>query len=251
MPIGREQLTPGPAVEVRRRKDRFHTSAGWLDSRHSFSFSSHYDASNTHHGLLLVHNDDVVKPNTGFRTHPHRDMEIVTWVLDGELEHKDSEGNSGIIYPGLAQRMSAGTGIWHSEMNPQRDKEVHFIQMWVPPDRESLTPSYEQLDINGPLNRGGLVAIASGRGHEAAIAIKQKGAVLWGGRLRPGETAVVPDAAYVHLFVAKGTAELEGGGFLEAGDEARLIGAGSRRLTAGKTEGAEVLIWETDASLAI
>jgi len=93
-------------VEIRSREARFETSAGWLESRHSFSFANHYDPTNTHHGLLLVHNDDVVKPNTGFRTHPHQDMEIVTWVLDGELEHKDSEGNHGIIYPGLAQRMT-------------------------------------------------------------------------------------------------------------------------------------------------
>ncbi|UVT14890.1 MAG: pirin family protein [Nitrospira sp.] len=239
------------AVEIRRREDRFHTQAGWLDSRHSFSFSHHYDPTNTHHGLLLVHNDDVVKPNTGFRTHPHRDMEIVTWVLDGELEHKDSEGHSGIIYPGLAQRMSAGTGIWHSEMNPQGEKDVHFIQMWVPPDQESIKPGYEQLDINGQLNKGGLVPIASGRGHQAAISIRQKGAVLWGGKLRPGEAAQVPDAPYIHLFVAKGSAELEGAGHLEAGDEARLTAAGARRLTAGKTHGAEILIWETDRALEV
>jgi redox-sensitive bicupin YhaK (pirin superfamily) len=204
-----------------------------------------------HHGLLLVHNDDIVKPNSGFRTHPHQDMEIVTWVLDGELEHKDSQGNSGILYPGLAQRMSAGTGIWHSEMNAQGDKSVHFIQMWVPPDQERIAPSYEQLDINEQLNRGGLVPIASGRGHGAAIAIRQKGAVLWGGRLRPGETALVPDAPYVHVFVAKGAAELEQAGSLQAGDEARLTAAGGRRLTAGKTERAEVLIWESDATIEL
>lgn len=239
------------AVKIRHREDRFHTQAGWLDSRHSFSFSHHYDPTNTHHGLLLVHNDDVVTPNTGFRTHPHRDMEIVTWVLDGELEHKDSEGHSGIIYPGLAQRMSAGTGIWHSEMNPQGDKDVHFIQMWVPPDQENIKPGYEQLDINGQLNNGGLVPIASGRGHQAAVSIRQKGAVLWGGKLRPGEAALVPDAPYVHLFVAKGSAELEDAGRLEAGDEARLTAAGARRLTAEKTHGAEVLIWETDRALEV
>jgi redox-sensitive bicupin YhaK (pirin superfamily) len=150
-------------VEIRSREARFETSAGWLESRHSFSFANHYDPTNTHHGLLLVHNDDVVKPNTGFRTHPHQDMEIVTWVLDGELEHKDSEGNHGIIYPGLAQRMSAGTGIWHSEMNPKSDKPVHFIQMWVPPDTEQITPGYQQLDINAQLSKGGLVPVASGR----------------------------------------------------------------------------------------
>lgn len=244
------QMTP-PVVEIRRKNDRFHTQIGWLNSRHSFSFSHHYDPRNMHHGLLLVHNDDIVKPNSGFRTHPHRDMEIVTWVLDGELEHQDSEGHRGIIYPGLAQRMSAGTGIWHSEMNALGDKDVHFIQMWVPPDQDRMDPSYEQLDISEQLSQGGLVPIASGRGHEAAIAIRQKGAVLWGGRLRPGETALVPDAPYVHVFVATGSAELENAGTLQAGDEARLTAAGGRRLAAGKTEGAEVLIWETNATLKL
>jgi hypothetical protein len=151
-------------VDIRRSHQRFHTGISWLDSHHSFSFSNHYDPHNTHHGLLLVSNDDVVQPNTGFRTHPHQDMEIVTWVLDGELEHKDSEGNSGIIYPGLAQRMSASTGIWHSEMNPQTEKNVHFIQMWVPPDTDRINPSYEQLDINRELDRGGLIPVASGVG---------------------------------------------------------------------------------------
>lgn len=249
MTNARNMQTTQPTGEVRRKGDRFHTQTGWLDSRHSFSFSYHYDPLNMQHGLLLVHNDDIVKPNSGFRTHPHRDMEIVTWVLDGELEHKDSEGHSGIIYPGLAQRMSAGTGIWHSEMNPQGDKDVHFIQMWVPPDQESIKPGYEQLDINGQLNKGGLVPIASGRGHQAAISIRQKGAVLWGGRLQPGETTSVPDALYVHVFMAKGTAELEGAGQLEAGDEVRLTAADARRLTAGGTDGAEVLIWQTDSAL--
>lgn len=251
MTIKQNMETIQPSVEIRLKRDRFHTRAGWLDSRHSFSFSNHYDPANTHHGLILVHNDDIVKPNAGFRTHPHQDMEIVTWVLEGELEHKDSEGHSGIIYPGLAQRMSAGTGIWHSEMNPQDDKDVHFIQMWVPPDRERMSPSYEQVDMNEQLNSGRLVAIASGRGHEAAIAIRQKGAVLWGGRLRPGESTHVPDAPYVHVFVAKGTADLEDAGILNAGDEARLTAAGPRRLTADRIKGAEVLIWETDAVLEV
>ena len=235
-------------VEIRRKEDRFQTYAGWLQSRHSFSFANHYDPKNTHHGLLLVHNDDVVKPNTGFRTHPHEDMEIVTWVLDGELEHKDSEGNHGIIYPGLAQRMSAGTGIWHSEMNPKRDESVHFIQMWVPPDTERISPGYEQLDINAQLSKGGLVPIASGHGHNAAVSIRQKGAVLWGGRLGAGETVSVPDAPYVHVFIAKGSAQLEQAGVLSAGDEARLTGAGARSLIA-ESNGAEVLIWETDRTV--
>jgi len=193
-----------------------------------------------------VNNDDVVKPNTGFRTHPHQDMEIVTWVLEGELEHKDSEGNVGIIYPGLAQRMSAGTGILHSEMNPQHDKDVHFIQMWVPPDTERIAPGYQQLDINGELAKGGLVPIASGRGHSAAITIKQKDAVLWGGRLKPGASVQVPDAPFVHLFIAKGSADVEDASLLQSGDAVRFTAAGARRLTADTQSGAEVLIWETN-----
>jgi quercetin 2,3-dioxygenase len=231
-------------IDLRRAEDRFHTRAGWLDSRHSFSFSRHYDPDNTHHGLLLVSNDDRVRGGTGFSTHPHRDMEIVTWVLSGRLEHKDSEGNHGEIYPGLAQRMSAGTGIWHSEMNPSPSEDVHFVQMWVLPDTESIRPGYEQSDITTDLDRGGLVPVASGQGHDGAISIRQRDAVLWAGRLQPGATVDVPDAPHAHLFVAAGGAELEGAGALGTGDAARLTGAGSPRLTTGAA-GAEVLIWTT------
>ena len=236
--------TKTPMIDIRRRHERFHTKTEWLDSYHSFSFADHYDPANTHHGLLLVSNDDVINAGTGFRTHPHQDMEIVTWVLSGEIEHKDSVGNKGIIYPGLAQRMSAGTGIWHSEMNPRGDRDVHLVQMWVLPDTERITPGYEQLDINSQLDRGGLAPIASGRGHEAAIRIRQRGAVLWGGRLKPGETVQVPDAPHAHLYMAKGAADLEAAGHLASGDAVRLTAAGSRRLTADTAVGAEVLIWE-------
>jgi len=232
------------AVDVRRAGGRFRTSAGWLDSRHSFSFGTHYDPDNTRHGLLLVSNDDVVRAGAGFRTHPHQDMEIVTWVLEGELEHKDSEGHSGIIYPGLAQRMSAGTGIWHSEMNPRHDADVHFVQMWVPPDTERIRPGYEQLDVNAELAAGGLVPVASGRGHVAAISIRQRGAVLWAGRLAAGASVRLPDAPFAHVFVARGGVALEAAGPLAAGDAARLSRAGARALTAGP-DGAEVLVWET------
>jgi hypothetical protein len=160
------------------------------------------------------------------------------------LEHKDSVGNKDIIYPGLAQRMSAGTGIWHSEMNPRGDKAVHLVQMWVVPDTERITPGYQQLDINAELAKGGLVPVASGRGHDSAIAIRQRGAVLWAGRLKPGESAAVPDARFAHLYVAKGAVELEGAGKLSAGDAVRLEKSGSPRLTADPTSGAEVLIWQ-------
>ena len=231
-------------IDIRRADTRPHTELGWLDSRHSFSFGPHYDPANTHHGLLLVSNDDRVAGGTGFSTHPHQDMEIVTWVLEGRLEHKDSEGNQGELYPGLAQRMSAGTGIWHSEMNPSSAEPVHFIQMWVLPDTERVDPGYEQLDINAELDKGGLQAIASGQGHDAAISIRQRDAVLWGGRLKPGEAVAVPEGRNVHLFVAVGGVDLEGAGALAEGDAARLVAAGGPKLTAGP-DGAEVLIWVT------
>src|SRR4051812_41749283 len=139
-----------PGVDVRKAGDRFATRIDWLDSKHSFSFGGHYDPHNTHFGLLLVSNDDIVAPGTGFETHPHRDMEIVTWVLSGSLVHQDSEGHSGVIYPGLAQRMSAGTGILHSEKNDawrlrpgaEHDDPVHFVQMWVVPDTPAIDPGY-------------------------------------------------------------------------------------------------------------
>ena len=231
-------------IDIRRADQRFATKISWLDSKHSFSFGPHFDPANTGHGLLLVSNDDIVRAGTGFDTHPHRDMEIITWVVSGELEHKDSERNRGIIYPGLAQRMSAGTGIWHSEINASTDTDVHFVQMWVPPDTESIDPGYQQLDINDELAKGGLVPIASGKGHDAAISIRQHDAVLWGGRLHAGETVKIPDDRHVHVFLPIGTAELEQAGPLGTGDAVRLTDADRLELTAG-ADGAEVLIWAT------
>jgi quercetin 2,3-dioxygenase len=232
------------AVDIRRADTRAHTQIGWLDSWHSFSFGRHYDPANTHHGLLLVSNDDRVAPASGFPTHFHRDMEIVTWVLAGRLEHRDSEGNHGQLYPGLAQRMSAGTGIEHSELNLSSTEPVHFVQMWVPPDTEGLAPGYEQRDVNAELDKGGLRPIASGSGHEDAITIHQRDATLWGARLQPNETTTIPEGAHVHLFVAAGSVDLQGAGTLAEGDAARLVRAGARTLTAG-TAGAELLVWVT------
>lgn len=236
-------MAAAPTIDVRPAASRFHTEAGWLDSHHSFSFGHHRDPRNTGHGLLLVSNDDRVAPYTGFDTHPHQDMEIITWVLEGRLEHKDTLGNTGEIYPGLAQRMSAGRGIWHSEKN-NGDDTVHFVQMWVRPDSSGIDAGYEQLDVNDELAEGGLVPIASGKGHDAAISIAQRDAVLWGGRLRAGEVVRVPEDRHAHLFLARGSAALEGAGTLAEGDAVRLTGAGDPRLTAGP-DGAEVLIWAT------
>ncbi len=234
---------PTATIDVRRAAERFHTEIDWLDSWHSFSFGHHYDPANTHHGLLLVSNDDVIRAGAGFGTHPHADMEIVTWVLDGSLEHRDSTGAVGQIYPGLAQRMSAGTGVTHSERNASATADLHLVQMWVLPDTRGIEPGYEQLDVNDALAAGGLVPVASGRGHEGAVTIHQRDAVLWAGRLAPATEVTVPDAAHVHVFVAVGTATLDGAGDLATGDAVRLTGAGARTLTAGP-EGAEVLVWE-------
>ena len=246
-------------LDVRRAGQRFHTRAGWLDSHHCFSFSHHYDPKNTHFGLLLVSNDDVVAPGTGFDTHPHRDMEIVTWVLDGGLVHQDSEGHNGVIYPGLAQRMSAGTGILHSEKNdswkltgaPEHKDPVHFVQMWVFPDEQGIKPGYEQLDINEELARGGWVTVASGMDRDRdqrAISIAQKHAALQAARMSPQQTLALPTAPFAHLYVAKGEVALEGAGLLAKGDAVRVTGAEGQRVTAG-AEGAEVLVWEMDAAV--
>ena len=180
---------PG-TVEIRRAADRTVTKTSWLNSRHSFSFGDRYDPGNTHHGVLLVNNDDVVQPATGFDTHSHRDMEIVTWVLDGALAHRDSAGNSGVVYPGLAQRMSAGTGILHSEKNDSATEPVRFVQMWVLPDVSGIAPGYQQHEIGDELLDGRLATIASGMpGHDAAIVIHNPSTALHAARLRSGDGA--------------------------------------------------------------
>jgi redox-sensitive bicupin YhaK (pirin superfamily) len=229
-------------VDIRRADERFPTDMGWLDSRHSFSFGPHHDPQNVGHGLLIVSNDDRVAPGAGFGAHPHSDMEIVTWVLEGSLRHRDSEGNEGVLHPGLAQRMSAGSGITHSEMNASETEAAHFVQMWVVPDEHGVEPSYEERDLSPSLAAGGLVAVASGRGHEGAISIHQRDAVMWVGRLADGETVEIPSAPFVHLFVARGSARIDDVQLSE-GDAVRLTGADERQLiSSGNTE---VIIWES------
>jgi quercetin 2,3-dioxygenase len=246
-------------VDVRRADERYATKISWLDSKHSFSFGPHYDPANTHHGLLLVNNDDIVDPGSGFETHPHRDMEIVTWVLRGSLVHQDSTGHTGVIYPGLAQRMSAGKGIQHSEKNDSWRLQggdahvdpVHFVQMWVIPDEAGRTPGYEQLEIDDELLRGSLVPVASGMAKHsdaAAIRIGNRDAALYAARLAPGESLTLPEAPYLHLFVAAGTVSLEGAGQLAEGDAVRFTATGGQQLTA--VDAAEILVWEMHASVS-
>ena len=271
---GGSRINPAPTVDIRRADDRAKTKISWLDSKHSFSFGSHYDPDNTNHGLLLVNNDDIVQPGTGFDTHPHRDMEIVTWVLRGSLVHQDSTGHSGVVYPGLAQRMSAGRGILHSEKNdawtltgeqshwghsprkqgahpPEGHQPVHFVQMWVAPDESGITPGYQQLEIDDELLRGGLVTIASGMPEhrdQSAITIHNRYAALHGARLDAGDSVELPQAPYLHLFVARGGVTLEGAGPLSEGDAVRFTATGGQRVTA--TEPSEILVWEMHAGLA-
>ena len=245
-----------PSVDIRRAAGRDRTRTGWLDSRHSFSFGGHYDGANTSHGLLLVNNDDVVAAGSGFDSHPHRDMEIVTWVLQGSLVHQDSMGHSGVVHPGLAQRMSAGTGVLHSEKNdayridPGRAQEpVHFVQMWVVPDETGLEPGYEQLEIDAALLTGDLVPVASGMPSQAgAVRIRNRSAALHAARLRPGQSVQLPEAPFLHLFVPTGTVELEGAGPLDTGDAVRFTATGGHRISA--TADAEVLVWEMHADLS-
>jgi redox-sensitive bicupin YhaK (pirin superfamily) len=186
-------------------------------------------------------------------------MEIVTWVLRGSLVHQDSTGHSGVIYPGLAQRMSAGRGILHSEKNdswtltgdPTHSEPVHFVQMWVAPDESGVDPGYQQLEIDDELLRGGLVTIASGMPEHAdatAITIRNRYAALRGARLQAGESVELPEAPYLHLFVPRGAVTLEGAGPLHEGDAVRFTASGGQRVTA--TEPSELLVWEMHAGLA-
>lgn len=235
-------------MQIRRAADRKVTTTSWLRSRHSFSFGEHYDPDNTHHGLLLVNNDDIVEPASGFDTHPHRDMEIVTWVLQGELTHQDSVGNRGVVYPGLAQRMSAGSGILHSERNESTTAPVHFVQMWVIPDETGIAPGYQQQEIAEDALAGRMATIASGiPGHDAAITLHNRSAALHGARLRPGDTATLPAAPYLHLFVPRGRLTVEGVGELDDGDAVRFTDDDGRRVTA--SEWSELLVWEMHAKL--
>jgi quercetin 2,3-dioxygenase len=234
-------------VQIRRAADRAVTSTSWLNSRHSFSFGDHYDPDNTHHGVLLVNNDDVVAPVSGFATHPHRDMEIVTWVLEGSLVHRDSAGNSGVIYPGLAQRMSAGSGITHSEKNASDTATVRFVQMWVPPDESGIEPSYQQQAIEDDDLEGRLMTVASGiPGHNSAITIHNRSAALHAARLPAGAELTLPAAPYLHLYIARGQVNFEEAVLVD-GDAARITA--STGVPVAAREDAELLVWEMHAAL--
>jgi quercetin 2,3-dioxygenase len=238
-------------VELRRAHQRFLTRTDWAETHHSFSFGEHYDPSNVSFGRLLVNNDDVVRAGAGYADHPHRDAEIITWVLSGSLVHEDSHGNSGLIYPGLAQRMTAGSGIVHAERNdayridPTRPAEpVHFIQMWIRPDEAGAPPSYQQRDLaSGDLFRG-WVPIASGRHPDAVVSLGSAGSTLWVSVLPTGTSRQLPSGDRLHVYLARGVLDIEAIGQLKAGDSLRVSGSSQLKLAA-RAE-AEVLVWQMD-----
>jgi len=237
-----------PSIQVVRASARFRSETSWLDSWHCFSYGRHYEPANTHHGLLIACNDDRLRGSTGFGDHSHQEMEIVTWVVEGELEHRDASGGH-VLCPGVVRRLSAGRGVRHAEMNPAGWAPCRYIEMWVPPETAGLDPGMEIADVTGLLATGGLVPVVSGAGHDGALRLHQPGAVLWAGRLRPGEAAEVPDGPHVHLFVALGNGLLDTGGLagkgqLFEGDSVRLTAAGSPIFSAGPA-GAELLVWQT------
>jgi redox-sensitive bicupin YhaK (pirin superfamily) len=246
-----QATTLDPGITVVRADSRLRTETSWLDSQHCFSYGRHYEPDNTHHGLLLVCNDDRIRGSTGFAEHAHQEMEIVTWMVEGELEHRDcAGGGTHVLRPGLVRRLSAGRGVRHSEMNPAGWAPTRYIEMWVPPDHEGLEPGADLADVGPALTGGGLVPVASGVGHEEAVTLHQTQAVLWAGRLAPGEAVILPDAPHAHLFVVLGggildTGGLAGAGPLEEGDSVRLTAAGSPTFTTRPSEATEILVWET------
>ncbi|HTV95575.1 MAG TPA: pirin family protein [Steroidobacteraceae bacterium] len=227
---------------VRRSMERGHADHGWLDSYHSFSFADYFDASHVEFGPLRVINEDRVAPGAGFGMHPHRDMEIISYVLSGELAHRDSLGNGSVIRPGDVQRMSAGTGVRHSEFNPSSTQSVHFLQIWIKPKVIGLDPSYEERHFSDEDKRGRLKLIASADGAEGAVRIHQD-ARLYAGRFGAGERAQLQLAAgrrcYVHLI--QGEARVNGVE-LSAGDALKLLEAPGVQIEDGRA--AEVLVFD-------
>ena len=235
-----------PQVDVRRAAERFKTRLGWLDSKHSFSFSRHYDPANTHHGLLMVNNDDIVKPGTGFETHPHQDMEIVTWVLEGALQHRDSMGNGSVIRPGDVQRMSAGTGVTHSEFNASDRESVHFLQIWIAPSQRGLKPSYEQISVAAADLRGQFRLVASPDGRDGSVTVHQDAELYVGAPESGGELVhALPAVRHAWLQVARGAVRLNGHA-LTAGDGASV--SDERRLEISAREPSEVLLFSLGSS---
>ena len=229
-------------IQVRSADERGTTDWGWLDSRHTFSFGDYYDPDHMGFGALRVINDDRVEAGAGFGTHGHRDMEILSYVLEGALEHKDSAGGGGVIRPGEIQFMRAGTGVTHSEYNHSREEPVHFLQIWIVPDTRGLPPAYGQRSFDREAAARGFVLLASRDGREASLQVQQD-VDLWLALMDSGQTrelALRPGRqAWVH--VARGALAVNGS-VLGEGDGAAV--SGEERLVFTAREPAEVLVFD-------
>jgi redox-sensitive bicupin YhaK (pirin superfamily) len=229
-------------ITIRKSKDRGHANHGWLDSRHTFSFADYHDPDHMGFRSLRVINEDRVRPGAGFGTHGHRDMEILSYVLSGSLAHKDSMGNGSVLTAGDVQRMSAGTGVRHSEMNPSLEDPVHFLQIWILPEREGLEPGYEEANLSDDDKRGRLRLIGSGKPNDGALRIHQD-VDLYGTVLDPGQDAQLDMRAGRHAWVQviRGDVSLNGHD-LHEGDGAAISEEEVVKLTA-RTE-TEVLLFD-------
>ncbi|NJN21759.1 MAG: pirin family protein [Leptolyngbya sp. RL_3_1] len=233
-------------ITLRPASDRGAANLGWLDSRHTFSFGNYYDADHMGFGSLRVINEDKVAPGGGFSTHGHRDMEIISYVLEGALAHKDNIGNGSTMRPGDVQRMSAGTGILHSEYNASEQNPVHFLQIWILPEQKGIEPSYEQTHFPATETQGQLRLVGSRDGREGSVTIHQD-VNLYATRLHQGESVTQPLApgrqVWVHL--AKGAITLNGQ-TLTAGDSAAVTAEAALTLT-GASDDAEALLFDLAA----
>jgi hypothetical protein len=229
-------------IDIRHRDQRGRTHLGWLDSRHTFSFGHYSDPQHMGFRKLRVINEDKVIPGAGFETHSHRDMEIISYVLSGALEHRDSLGTGSIIRPGEVQRMSAGSGITHSEFNHSKSEPVSFLQIWIQPERLNLEPDYEQKKFAAEDRLGRFQLVGDRYGSEGAVTIHQD-VRLYLGDLVPGQALEqqLPDGRHVWLQVARGDVTLNGQA-LQAGDGASI--SGEHRLELGSRQGAELLLFD-------
>lgn len=229
-------------MTIRRADERGHLDHGWLNTWHTFSFADYMDPRWMGFRSLRVINEDYVAPSRGFGTHPHRDMEIVTYVLEGGLAHKDSMGNGSIIRPGEVQRMTAGTGVTHSEVNPSREEKVHLLQIWILPERRGLTPGYEQKSFPAEEKRGQLRLVASREGSEGSVTVHQD-VRIYAGLVTGGEQVeyTLAEGRHAWVQVARGTVQVNGE-VLNPGDGAALSDVEQLVLRDG--EDAEILVFD-------
>ncbi len=228
-------------MKIRKANERGHANHGWLDSYHSFSFGGYYDPDQMGYRSLRVINDDLVLPENGFGTHPHRDMEIITYILSGSLEHKDSIGNGRVITQGELQYMSAGTGVRHSEFNPSREEAVRFLQIWIEPDTAGVQPRYAEKSLKDA-ETGKLHLVTSKTGREGSIEIHQD-ADLYLARLEPGQSVThsLGSRRHAWLHVAEGTVKVNGES-LSSGDAAAVTGKSTLEISG--LQPAQVLLFD-------